>query len=105
MKIEKKLNGSSLEVAVEGRLDTMTAPELLSLCRKETAGKKWNRIRMNMKELEYISSAGLRVLMILQKEKPKEGELSLCRLKPAVREIFETTGFDQLFHLEEETPL
>ena len=60
---------------------------------------------MDMKELEYISSAGLRVLMILQKEKPKEGELSLCRLKPAVREIFETTGFDQLFLLEGEAPL
>jgi len=52
-----------------------------------------------MKNLDYISSAGLRVLLIMKKERPDKGRVTIYNLKPDVQAVFEASGFDQLIHL------
>lgn len=81
--------GSTLEMKVAGRLDTLTAPELL------TRFGESKRVRIDFADLEYISSAGLRSLLIILKKIGREN-MTLVNLTENVREIFETTGFADL---------
>ena len=97
MLINKTTNGDELIIALDGRLDTTTAPEL------ETdlgtlAGVK--ALVIDMSKLAYISSAGLRVLLKAQKVMNKQGSMKVTKVSPEIKEIFEVTGFDELLNIE-----
>ena len=91
MKIEKKSEGEKLEVKVIGRLDTTTAPELDEELKESLEGV--TELTMDFSELEYISSAGLRVLLSAQKTMNKQGTMTVTGVNDFIMEIFEVTGF------------
>jgi anti-sigma B factor antagonist len=91
MKIEKKLTDTSLEVALSGRLDTMTAPELETTLKESLNGV--SELILDFDKLEYISSAGLRVLLSAQKQMDRQGGMKLLHVNETIMEIFEVTGF------------
>ena len=91
-----KMSGDTLNITVSGRLDTITAPELLSLYKESAARSKISAICVDMNGLEYISSAGLRVLLIMRKSVDDGAGFSLINMNKAVRDIMETTGFDTI---------
>lgn len=95
MKIEKKMSGTELTVAVEGRLDTTTAPELEKEL-KEHYGSL-TRLTLDFAELEYISSAGLRV--VLSAHKAMNGRMVVNNATEIVREVFEVTGFSDILNI------
>ena len=90
---------STLYIKLKGRLDTVTSATLLDLFRKASANEPIKRIIISAKDLEYISSAGLRVLMIMVKSLPQKNSLIINYATDSVREIFATTGFDLMFTL------
>ncbi len=98
MKISKSLNGTSLTLALEGRLDTLTAPELekeLDECMKDV-----NDLTMDLSALEYISSAGLRVLLSEHKKMSRKGGMKVTNVNELVSEVFEVTGFAEILTIE-----
>ncbi len=96
-KADVKLADDTLNVSLTGRLDTITAPGLLALYKDAAAKGKITSVCIDMKELEYISSAGLRVLMIMRKALDDGKDFSLINMNDTVKEIIETTGFDTIF--------
>ena len=96
-KADVELIGKTLNVALAGRLDTITAPGLLELYRKAESKGGYDDICIDMKELEYISSAGLRVLLIMRKALTDSNSFNLINMNDSVKEIIETTGFDTIF--------
>ena len=98
MKIEKKLNGSSLEVAVEGRLDTMTAPDLEAELGKYLPQAE--ALVLDFSKLEYISSAGLRVLLSAHKSMVPKGGMKVTHANDIVKEVFDVTGFSDILNIE-----
>ena len=98
MTINKEKNNGILTLAIEGRLDTVTAPELEKVVNKETADVR--ELILEMKGLEYISSAGLRVLLAAQKKMNKQGVMKLTDVCDAVMEVFEMTGFADILTIE-----
>ena len=96
-KADVKLSDDTLSVELTGRLDTITSPGLLALYKDAAAKGKITSISIDMKELEYISSAGLRVLMIMRKSVDDGKDFSLINMNETVKEIIETTGFDTIF--------
>lgn len=97
MTIEKKAEGSQLELKVSGRLDTMTAPELENVIKENLNGTE--KLVLDFKDLEYISSAGLRVVLGARKSMGN-GAFSVCNLCSDVREIFDITGFSDIITIE-----
>ena len=97
MNIQKTLSGAALTVALEGRLDTTTAPKLEEL-RGSVDGV--SRLVFDLAKLEYISSAGLRVLLAMQKLMNRQGAMLLWNVNEAVMEVFEVTGFSDILHIE-----
>ena len=94
MKIDFNKTNGTLNVALEGRLDTMTAPEFESfLCYNPT-----NELVINCEKLTYISSAGLRVLLAAQKK--TKGSMKLTNVCELVMEVFEMTGFVDILTIE-----
>ena len=97
MTINKKVNGNALEIALEGRLDTMTAPqleaELASLDGAES-------LVLDCSKLEYISSAGLRVLLSAHKAMSAKGGMKVTKVNEIVQEVFEVTGFADILNIE-----
>ena len=93
MTIEKKLNGNALEIALEGRLDTMTAPELEAELNQSMTGA-------DSLVLEYISSAGLRVLLSAHKAMSAKGGMKVTHVNEIVQEVFEVTGFADILTIE-----
>lgn len=96
MNIEKELVGTNLSVKVSGRLDTMTAPELekeLKACYDSIT-----KLVLDFKELEYISSAGLRV--VLGAHKAMNGKMVVKNVNEIVMEVFEVTGFADILTIE-----
>ena len=90
MTIEKTISGTELILKVIGRLDTTTAPQL------ETEIKELNNVTklvFDFEELEYLSSAGLRVILAAQKTMAKQGEMIVKNVNETINEIFEVTGF------------
>ena len=86
-------NGTEEFVALEGRLDTLTAPDLeKELNPLDGVGS----LCIDCKDLEYISSAGLRVLLSLQKTMNKQGTMTLLNVRQEVMEVFELTGFTDI---------
>ena len=98
MTINKERNNETLTLAIEGRLDTVTAPELEKVVNEETADVR--ELILDMKGLEYISSAGLRVLLAAQKKMNKQGVMKLTDVCDAVMEVFEMTGFADILTIE-----
>ena len=98
MEIKKTLNGNELLVAVEGRLDTTTAPQLEENVRSGIDGI--SSLVFNFEKLEYISSAGLRVLLAMQKIMNKQGRMLLRNVNESVMEVFEVTGFADILSIE-----
>ena len=96
-KADVQLKDETLYVSLTGRLDTITAPNLLALYRNAAGKGNIRGICVNMKNLEYISSAGLRVLLIMRKALDSGENISLVNMSDSVKEIIETTGFDTIF--------
>ena len=97
MNIVKTQNMPSLTIALEGRLDTTTAPQLEAELKSCLSGVE--ELVMDMEKLEYISSAGLRVLPA-QKQMAKQGSMKLVHVSESIMEIFEVTGFSDILTIE-----
>jgi anti-sigma B factor antagonist len=98
MTINKTQNGTSYTFNLAGRLDTTTAPELetaLSPCFADAT-----ELTLDFADLEYISSAGLRVLLSAQKVMNKQGKMVLKNVNETIMEVFEVTGFVDILTLE-----
>ena len=98
MKIEKHRQGTELTVMLEGRLDTVSAPDLDAVVKNELLGV--DTFILDLKKLQYTSSAGLRVILIAQKTMNKQGKLILKNVSEAVMEVFEMTGLADLLTIE-----
>ncbi len=98
LNITKNAEGSNLTIGLEGRLDTNTAPELDAEIKSSLAGV--TSVVLDMAKLEYISSAGLRVLMSAQKIMNDQGEMKLINVNEIVNEVFEVTGFSDILTIE-----
>ncbi|MGN0288774.1 MAG: STAS domain-containing protein [Lachnospiraceae bacterium] len=91
MKIENTTNGNEMELALSGRLDTITAPQLEAELKKNIDGI--TSLLFDFSDLEYLSSAGLRVLLAAQKVMNKQGSMVIKNVNDTIMEIFEVTGF------------
>lgn len=98
LNINKNKEGSKLTVAVEGRLDTTTAPELETALKEDIEGVE--ELVIDLANLEYISSAGLRVLLAAQKIMMKQGKMVVTNPNDVISEIFEVTGFRDILTIE-----
>ena len=98
MNVDMKRNGTELTVAVEGRIDTLTAPDLEEQLEPELEDVE--RLIFDFAELKYISSAGLRVLLSSMKVMDEQGEMIVRNVNSDIMEIFEVTGFADLLNIE-----
>ncbi len=98
MNIVKTKNGNSLTIALEGRLDTTTSPQLEEELKTCLDGVE--ELVFDLGKLEYISSAGLRVLLAAQKQMTKQGVMKVTHVSEAIMEIFEVTGFSDILTIE-----
>ena len=98
MTIEIKKNEQQTIIEVVGRLDTTTAPALDKTINQDAFDAK--NLVLDLKGLEYISSAGLRVLLSAQKKMQKIGSMKVKNVCPEVMEIFEMTGFADILTIE-----
>ena len=98
MTIDKIADGSKLEVHVSGRLDTMTAPELEKQLKESLQGV--TELILNFDGLEYISSAGLRVVLGAQKTMNAQGKMIVKNLSAEVRDVLDITGFTDILTIE-----
>lgn len=99
MNITKNYNDNALEIKLEGRLDTETAPELEKEIK--TSLDSVTELTFDFSDLEYVSSAGLRVLLIAQKTmENKDGTMKVANASEIVKEVFEVTGFADVLTLE-----
>lgn len=98
MTITKKKEGNALILLPAGRLDTGTTPELESIIDAEIPGV--NELVFDFEGLEYISSAGLRVILKVQKIMNKQGSMKIVHVNENVMEIFEMTGFSDILTIE-----
>ena len=98
MTISKNVNGSTLEIALEGRLDTMTAPELEAELKKELGSAE--SLILDFSKLDYISSAGLRVLLSAHKTMAGKGGMKVTNVNEIVKEVFDVTGFADILTIE-----
>lgn len=97
MVINQQKNGTTLDIALEGRLDTMTSPQLEAVLNDELAGM--TELRFDFSKLEYISSAGLRVLLSSQKAMDKQGTMEIRNVCAEIMEVFEITGFSEFLKI------
>ena len=98
MTIDVKKNAETVTIAVAGRLDTTTAPALEKAINESVLDE--NHLILDLQELEYLSSAGLRVLLGAQKKMQKLGSLKVINVCEAIMEIFEMTGFVDILVIE-----
>ena len=98
MKITKTQNASTMELALEGRLDTMTAPELESALNDVMNGA--DSLVLDFSKLDYISSAGLRVLLSAHKAMSAKGGMKVINVNEIVQEVFDVTGFSDILTIE-----
>ena len=98
LNINKETNGTSFVITLGGRLDTTTAPELESAIKESLDGV--TELIVDCKELEYISSAGLRVLLSAQKIMNKQGRMVIRNASEEIKEIFDVTGFSDILTIE-----
>lgn len=98
MNIIKNAENDTLTIAIEGRLDTNTAPQLESELKASVEDVK--KLVLDFTKLEYVSSAGLRVILATQKLMNKQGSMVITNVKPTVMEVFEITGFVDILTIE-----
>ena len=98
MTVTKELNGTNLKIALEGRLDTMTAPELEAELNQSLANAE--SLTLDFSKLEYISSAGLRVLLSAHKAMSAKGGMKVTNVNEIVQEVFDVTGFADILTIE-----
>lgn len=98
MKIEKSVKDGRVCYALEGRLDTTTAPELEEALKQGLEGA--TGLTMDFSKLDYISSAGLRVLLSAHKAMSDKGGMKVTNVNDMVREVFEVTGFSDILDIE-----
>lgn len=98
MKIEKKLKEKNLVIELEGRLDTTTAPQLEAELKNSLDGV--TELVFDLGALEYISSAGLRVLLSAYKTMRGQGSMKITNANELVKEVFEVTGFSDFLPIE-----
>ena len=98
MTIRKEVNGKDVTLAVEGRLDTLTAPEL----ENELKGVMGDAqtLTLDFSRLDYISSAGLRVLLAAHKTMSRKGGMKVIHVNEIVKEVFDVTGFSDILTVE-----
>lgn len=98
MTIEKIINGAELTVKLSGRIDTTTAPELKTELFNSISGVE--KLVFDFSKLAYLSSAGLRVLLMAQQSMNKQGEMVIKNVNDTIMEIFELTGFSDVLNIE-----
>lgn len=98
MTINKTEEGSTLILALEGRLDTTTAPELETKIKESLDGVE--KLILDMEELVYLSSAGLRVILGAQKKMNRQGSMAVRYVNDTIMEVFEVTGFTDILTIE-----
>lgn len=98
MTITKTQTASTLTLALEGRLDTTTAPELEAELKISLPGVE--NLTVDMEKLVYLSSAGLRVILAAQKQMNKQGSMKVCHVNETIMEVFEVTGFTDILTIE-----
>lgn len=91
MEIIKELEGTILSVSLVGRLDTNTAPKLEEQMSDVLEGI--TELNLDFRKLDYVSSAGLRVLLVLQKKMSKQGSMTIYNVNDQIAEVFDITGF------------
>ncbi len=99
MIITKTKEGNSLTVALEGRMDANSAPQLDEALKEEMDGI--TELTIDLKKLAYTSSAGLRVLLLAQKTMNKKGGMVIRNVSEDIMEIFDMVGFTDLLNIEE----
>ena len=98
MTITKSLNGTALTLALEGRLDTTTAPELEAELKQALPGA--DSLTLDFAKLDYISSAGLRALLGAHKAMLAKGGMKVIHANEIVQEVFDVTGFADILTIE-----
>ncbi len=98
MTITKRRDGSALEIALVGRLDSLAAPELEREFNESLGGV--TALTLDFAELTYISSAGLRALFIALQTMKEQGTMKLVHVREFIKEIFEVTGFIEILTIE-----
>lgn len=98
MEIEKRKDEKKLYVKLVGRLDTKTAPELTESLKDDLNGIE--ELTLDLSELIYVSSAGLRVILSTQKTMNKQGSMKVTNVQDIVMEVFESTGFVDILTIE-----
>ena len=98
MIIDKKLEDSKATVALEGRLDTLTAPDLEQAL--DELPEEISELVLDFGKLAYVSSAGLRVLLRNHKKMTAKGGMKICNVNDTVKEIFDVTGFSEILTVE-----
>lgn len=99
MEIIKETKGTSLGIKLKGRMDTTNAPLLETELKSSLDGV--TELTLDFADLEYISSAGLRVLLSAQKTMTRQGSMKICHVNEMVMEVFEVTGFVDILTIEE----
>ena len=98
MTIQQMRNDKALSIALEGRLDTMTAPELEAALKDALEGVE--ELTFDFEKLDYISSAGLRMLLATQKTMNRQGSMKVTHVNEIIMEIFEVTGFTDILTID-----
>ncbi|MBR4375668.1 MAG: STAS domain-containing protein [Spirochaetia bacterium] len=99
MEIKKNKEDAKLTLALSGRLDTLTAPQMEEVVRNEMEGV--TALLIDLKDLTYVSSAGLRVLLMAQKTmNSRKGTMEICNVCDDIKEVFAITGFADIFTIK-----
>ena len=98
MDIKKTKNDTTLTLAIQGRIDTTTAPQLEAELKADIDGV--TELYLDFAGVEYISAAGLRVLLSTQKLMSRQGKMVLSHVNESVMEVFEVTGFSDILTIE-----
>lgn len=98
LKIEKKVEGNRIVFALEGKLDTITSPDLDVQVQESLDSVQ--ELVFDFKKLKYISSAGLRVLLNTQQSMPEGGVMKITDVDPLIMDIFDATGFSEILIIE-----
>ena len=98
MEIIKQLNNQELVIKLVGEINSFTAPELETVIKNDLNGVK--SLVFDFAQLEYLSSAGLRVLLVAQKIMSSQGQMTLRHVNSSVMDIFNVTGFANILNIE-----
>lgn len=98
MTIDKNINGANLTLILTGRLDTTTAPQLEAEMKASLEGVE--HLVLDFAALDYLSSAGLRVLLAAQKQMNRQGDMVVRNVNETISEIFDVTGFCDILTIE-----